>query len=134
MTSINNSTPPDRSLDAVFRSMRIASSSLNAERARDRQLGGNLATNAGGQRFARYGGLRANVVGIEAVLASGEVCNSARRARRESARRSARERAARVGERARKALREGFACLRARARARCSTCSARCRRTTAATT
>jgi len=43
MTSINNSTPPDRSLDAVFRSMRIASSSLNAERARIDTITKNIA-------------------------------------------------------------------------------------------
>jgi FAD/FMN-containing dehydrogenase len=29
------------------------------------QLGGNLATNAGGLRFLRYGSLRGSVVGVE---------------------------------------------------------------------
>ncbi|KAJ1458641.1 hypothetical protein M885DRAFT_513170 [Pelagophyceae sp. CCMP2097] len=36
-------------------------------------LGGNLATNAGGIRFLRYGSLRGSVVGLEAVLADGTV-------------------------------------------------------------
>lgn len=32
---------------------------------KDCQLGGNLATNAGGLRFLRYGSLRGSVVGVE---------------------------------------------------------------------
>lgn len=36
-------------------------------------IGGMIATNAGGLRFLRYGGMRANVVGVEAVLADGSV-------------------------------------------------------------
>ena len=36
-------------------------------------LGGMVATNAGGLRMLRYGGMRAQVAGIEAVLASGSV-------------------------------------------------------------
>ena len=43
---------------------------LGARRSLSASAEANLATNAGGQRFARYGGLRANVVGIEAVLAA----------------------------------------------------------------
>ena len=34
-------------------------------------LGGMVATNAGGLRMLRYGGMRAQVAGIEAVLAAG---------------------------------------------------------------
>lgn len=37
------------------------------------QIGGNVATNAGGSRFLRYGSLRASVLGLEAVLPNGEV-------------------------------------------------------------
>ncbi|GAB1606163.1 D-2-hydroxyglutarate dehydrogenase, mitochondrial-like [Argonauta hians] len=36
-------------------------------------IGGNLATNAGGIRFLRYGSLHGNVLGLEAVLADGRV-------------------------------------------------------------
>lgn len=39
-------------------------------------LGGNVATNAGGMRAVKYGVTRHNVLGIEAVLASGEVIRS----------------------------------------------------------
>ncbi len=38
-------------------------------------IGGNIATNAGGLKVIRYGNTRENVVGIEVVLASGEVLN-----------------------------------------------------------
>mmetsp|Transcript_9475 Transcript_9475/g.14210 ORF Transcript_9475/g.14210 Transcript_9475/m.14210 type:complete len:509 (+) Transcript_9475:32-1558(+) len=37
------------------------------------QIGGNVATNAGGIRYVRYGSLRGNVLGMEAVLADGTV-------------------------------------------------------------
>jgi len=37
------------------------------------QIGGNVATNAGGSRYVRYGSLRASVLGVEAVLPTGEV-------------------------------------------------------------
>lgn len=37
------------------------------------QIGGNVATNAGGSRFLRYGSLRASVLGLEAVLPDGRV-------------------------------------------------------------
>jgi FAD/FMN-containing dehydrogenase len=36
-------------------------------------IGGNLATNAGGNRVIKYGMMRDQVLGLEAVLASGEV-------------------------------------------------------------
>lgn len=39
------------------------------------QLGGNIATNAGGSKVIRYGTLRSNLVGIEAVLADGTILN-----------------------------------------------------------
>jgi glycolate oxidase len=39
-------------------------------------LGGNIATNAGGMRAIRYGVTRAHVLGIEAVLGTGEVIRS----------------------------------------------------------
>ena len=37
------------------------------------QLGGNIATNAGGLKLIRYGGAREQVLGIEAVLADGTI-------------------------------------------------------------
>ncbi|KAI6660949.1 D-2-hydroxyglutarate dehydrogenase, mitochondrial [Oopsacas minuta] len=37
------------------------------------QIGGNVSTNAGGLRLLRYGSLRGNVLGIEAVLADGTI-------------------------------------------------------------
>jgi FAD/FMN-containing dehydrogenase len=37
------------------------------------QIGGNIATNAGGLRYLRYGSLHQNVLGLEIVLASGEI-------------------------------------------------------------
>jgi len=37
------------------------------------QIGGNIATNAGGLRLLRYGSLHGNVIGLEVVLADGEV-------------------------------------------------------------
>ncbi len=36
-------------------------------------IGGNLATNAGGLRFIRYGSLHGSVLGIQVVLANGQV-------------------------------------------------------------
>ena len=40
------------------------------------QVGGNVSTNAGGIRYLRYGSLHASVLGLEAVLPSGEVLSS----------------------------------------------------------
>ncbi|KAM7251072.1 hypothetical protein ACFE04_022955 [Oxalis oulophora] len=37
------------------------------------QIGGNVSTNAGGLRLVRYGSLHGTVLGVEAVLANGEV-------------------------------------------------------------
>ena len=39
-------------------------------------VGGNIATNAGGNRVIRYGMMRDNVLGLEAVLADGSVVSS----------------------------------------------------------
>ncbi|RMZ83996.1 hypothetical protein DV737_g1389, partial [Chaetothyriales sp. CBS 132003] len=39
------------------------------------QIGGNVATNAGGLRVLRYGSLHGNVLGIEAVLPDGTIVN-----------------------------------------------------------
>lgn len=38
-------------------------------------IGGNVSTNAGGLRLLRYGNLHGSVLGVEAVLASGEIVN-----------------------------------------------------------
>ena len=40
------------------------------------QIGGNIATNAGGLRFLRYGSLHGSVLGLEAVLADGTVLDN----------------------------------------------------------
>jgi D-2-hydroxyglutarate dehydrogenase len=40
------------------------------------QIGGNVATNAGGSRFLRYGSLRGSVLGLEAVLPDGRVMDT----------------------------------------------------------
>lgn len=37
------------------------------------QIGGNIATNAGGVKFIRFGGMREQVLGLEVVTAQGEV-------------------------------------------------------------
>ena len=42
-------------------------------------IGGNIATNAGGNRVVRYGMARDNVLGIEAVLADGTIISSLNR-------------------------------------------------------
>merc|ERR1719265_226725 len=39
-------------------------------------IGGNAATNAGGLRYLRYGSLRGNILGMEAVLADGSVVDA----------------------------------------------------------
>lgn len=38
-------------------------------------IGGNLATNAGGLRYIKFGSLHANVLGLEAVLPNGTILN-----------------------------------------------------------
>ena len=40
------------------------------------QIGGNLATNAGGIHFIRYNSLHANCVGLQVVLANGKVLDN----------------------------------------------------------
>ena len=47
--------------------------------ARGCTLGGNLATNAGGNRVIRYGMARDQVLGLEAVLADGSVLDGTRK-------------------------------------------------------
>ena len=46
------------------------------------QLGGNVATNAGGLRLLRYGSLHGNVLGLEAVLPDGTVLDDLSRLRK----------------------------------------------------
>ncbi|KAL6060681.1 D-2-hydroxyglutarate dehydrogenase, mitochondrial [Balamuthia mandrillaris] len=40
------------------------------------QIGGNVATNAGGVRYLRYGSLKGNVLGLEVVLPDGTIINT----------------------------------------------------------
>lgn len=49
------------------------------------QIGGNLSTNAGGVNVLRYGTARAQVLGLEAVLADGTIVNSLRSLRKDTA-------------------------------------------------
>lgn len=42
------------------------------------QIGGNIATNAGGLRFLRYGSLRANVLGLEVCYKAAVAAESGR--------------------------------------------------------
>jgi len=49
------------------------------------QIGGNLSTNAGGINVVRYGTTRAQVLGLEAVLADGTIVNSLRSLRKDTA-------------------------------------------------
>jgi FAD/FMN-containing dehydrogenase len=48
------------------------------------QIGGNLSTNAGGTAVLRYGNAKELVLGLEVVLASGEVWNGLRRLRKDN--------------------------------------------------
>lgn len=48
------------------------------------QIGGNISTNAGGLRVIRYGGTRESVLGIEVVLATGEVLDLNRSLRKDN--------------------------------------------------
>ncbi len=49
------------------------------------QIGGNLSTNAGGVNVLRYGTARAQVLGLEAVLANGSIVSSLRSLRKDTA-------------------------------------------------
>ena len=49
------------------------------------QVGGNAATNAGGERVLRYGTMRDSVLGLEAVLADGTVLDAMTRLVKNSA-------------------------------------------------
>ena len=48
------------------------------------QIGGNLSTNAGGTAVLRYGNMREQVLGLEVVLASGEVWDGLRGLRKDN--------------------------------------------------
>ena len=69
--------------DAAKNVNRFFALSLSAEGSC--QIGGNLSTNAGGVNVVRYGTARAQVLGIEAVLADGSIVNSMRALRKDTA-------------------------------------------------
>jgi FAD/FMN-containing dehydrogenase len=48
------------------------------------QIGGNISTNAGGTQVLRYGNMRALVLGLEVVLANGEVWDGLRGLRKDN--------------------------------------------------
>jgi FAD/FMN-containing dehydrogenase len=48
------------------------------------QIGGNIATNAGGLKFIRFGGTREQVLGLEVVLADGTILNLNRSLRKDN--------------------------------------------------
>jgi FAD/FMN-containing dehydrogenase len=48
------------------------------------QIGGNISTNAGGTGVLAYGNMREQVLGLEVVLASGEVWNGLRRLKKDN--------------------------------------------------
>ena len=47
-------------------------------------IGGNISTNAGGVRYLRYGSLHGSVLGLEVVLASGEVLDVLQQLRKDT--------------------------------------------------
>ena len=48
------------------------------------QIGGNIATHAGGINFVKHGPFRGNVLGLEVVLANGEVLNMQSKIRKDN--------------------------------------------------
>ena len=68
--------------DAAAAQQRLYPVSLGAEGSC--QIGGNLATNAGGTGVLRYGNTRDNVLGVEVVLADGTVWNGLRALRKDN--------------------------------------------------
>jgi FAD/FMN-containing dehydrogenase len=69
--------------DAARDANRLFALSLGAEGSC--QIGGNLSTNAGGINVVRYGTARAQVLGVEAVLANGTIVNGLRSLRKDTA-------------------------------------------------
>ena len=47
-------------------------------------IGGNLATNAGGIKFIKYGSMHANTIGLKVVLPDGTILDSLREHRKDS--------------------------------------------------
>jgi FAD/FMN-containing dehydrogenase len=68
--------------DAAVRHDRLFPLSLGAEGSCE--IGGNISTNAGGVQVLRYGNTRELVLGLEVVLASGEIWNGLRGLRKDN--------------------------------------------------
>jgi FAD/FMN-containing dehydrogenase len=68
--------------EAAGRANRLFPLSLGAEGSC--QIGGNLSTNAGGINVIRYGTARQQVLGLEVVLANGEIWNGLRSLRKDT--------------------------------------------------
>jgi FAD/FMN-containing dehydrogenase len=49
------------------------------------QVGGNISTHAGGLRYIKYGPLRGNVIGLNTVLANGEILDLSNTMRKDNA-------------------------------------------------
>ncbi len=47
-------------------------------------IGGNLATNAGGIKYVKYGSMHANTVGLKVALPNGTVLNSLKQHRKDA--------------------------------------------------
>ena len=47
-------------------------------------IGGNLATNAGGIKYVKYGSMHANTVGLKVALPNGTVLNSLKEHRKDA--------------------------------------------------
>ena len=50
------------------------------------QIGGNIATNAGGVNYIKYGSIRQNILGLELVTTNGEIISNLNSVKKNNAR------------------------------------------------